>query len=199
MTRSRQDLPRFAAGWTVAQAAAGARLVLPLAGDAQAFERQVDRCCASWNRQPFSCTYLDAAAPFVENVSMLENLWLPLAWSRGIRPAQVVSRAQPYLQPLGWSPQGLRRLLQCRPGDLSPPALARAVVLRAALSRPDWLLIGPAWFQQPLLPVQQGLDLLDALLGGCRWLLFWPAGLDALPAQVRWHTIQLEPDPGNGE
>lgn len=199
MQRARPSLPPFDAGWTPAQAAAGARLLLPLSGDGLAFERQLDRLCAAWNHRPFSSSYLDATAPFVENVSMLENLWLPLAWRRGIRPGDVARRALPLLPLLGWSADDLRRLLLSRPGDLPPPVLARALVLRAALARPDWLLIEPGWFARPLLPLETSIALLQALLGDARWLLFWPAGRTPLPASVNWHTIQLEADAGHGE
>lgn len=196
MRRSAPGAPRFAGGWSPApaQVAPGARLVLPLAGEGMVFERQIDRLCAHWNGQPFVTAYLDASAPFLENVSILENLWVPLAWRRRIRPAALVQRAQRLLPLLGWDEADLRRLLACRPGDLSPPVIGRAVLLRAALAEPDWLLIEPGWFERPLLPPAQVSGLVEALLGPCRWLLLWPQARQPLPPAVSWNTIQLEAD-----
>lgn len=170
----------------------GARLLLPLAAEGAALERQVDAACRHWNRRLKPCTFLAATAPWLENISMLENLWLPLAWRRPLRLGELVRRARQHLPALGWSEQDLQRLLPSRPGDLPPAVLARALLLRAALAEPDWLLIEADWFSRPLLPPERNLALLEALLGEARWVLLWPAGRAPLPSGVSWHTISLE-------
>ncbi|MEB3235574.1 MAG: hypothetical protein VKM98_09110, partial [Cyanobacteriota bacterium] len=136
--------------------------------------------------------YLDATAPFLENVSILENIWVPLAWRRSFALAQVVSRARRHGALFGWSEVDLQRLLASRPGDLPPAVLACAVLLRAVLMEPDWLLIEPGWFERPLLAPEHLVSLVQSALGPCRWLLLWPQGQEPLPAGVPWHTIQLE-------
>lgn len=185
-------LPRFSDQWTPLDAPPGARLVLRLDADQEAFERQVDRLCRRWHAQAFSSSYLDGTAPFLQNLSMLENLTLPLAWRRGLTLPLVLRRAQPYLESLGWSPRDLQRLCRCRPDDLSDAQRVRAVLLRAALAAPDWLLIDPGWFEHSPLPLPQLIGLAEAVLGQSRWLLFWPASQVPLPGPVHWHTIQLE-------
>jgi len=194
MTPVARRMPRFAGGWTPAQVAERARLVLPLPGHGMAFERQLDHLCAAWNAQPFRTAYLDASAPFLENVSILENIWVPLAWRRSIGWAEVVRRAGRYRDLFGWSERDLRHLLASRPGDLPPAVLACAVLLRAVLMEPEWLLIEPGWFARPLLGPEHIVALLERALGCSRWLLLWPQGQEPLPPEVGWHTIQLEAD-----
>ncbi|MBM5801197.1 MAG: hypothetical protein FJ077_10275 [Cyanobacteria bacterium K_DeepCast_35m_m2_023] len=192
MTRTSLSSLGLAAGWTPQQVASPARLVWPLPGEGAVIEGQIDRICACWNNQPFVTSYLDASAPFLENVSILENIWVPLAWRRRVRPIELIRRAQRLLPPLGWDGDDLRRLLACRPGDLTPAVLGRAVLLRAALANPDWLLIEPGWFERPLLPPHELTSLVQSLLGECRWLLLWPAQRQPLPSGVSWHTIPME-------
>lgn len=195
MRRQSPRLPAFAGGWHPAHVPPAVRLVLPIRAEGPAFERCVDALCAAWNGLPQATAYLDATAPFLENVSLLENFWVPLAWRGPITLQQIVQRALPQLPLLGWTAQDLQRLLSCRPGELSPGVTARAVLLRAVLMEPAWLLIEPGWFERPLLPADQLVALVQALLGQTRWLLLWPhSRCDALPPGVAWHTIQLEAD-----
>ena len=66
-----------------------------------------------------------------------------------------------------------------------PPAVRLVLPIRAG---------GPV-FERPLLPPDQLVALVQALLGQTRWLLLWPhSRCDALPPGVAWHTIQLEAD-----
>lgn len=186
--------PRFAGGWLPGPVAEGARLVVPLPDQAAAFEGAVDHLCAFWYRQPFRTAYLTVRAPFLENVSILENLWIPLAWQRSLPLAEVARHASRHRDLFGWSEPDLRHLLASRPGDLPEPVLGCAVLLRALLSEPDWVLIEPGWFAKPLLPPSQGLALLEQGLGRARWLLLWPEQQAPLPPGVPWNTIQLEAD-----
>lgn len=192
MNRASLRPPRFAGGWSPAAVADGARLVLPLPQHGVAFEQAVDRLCAHWQSQPFHTAYLGVSAPFLENISILENLWLPLAFQRSLSVAEVARRAALQRHLFGWSELDLRHLLASRPGDLPAAVLGAAAVLRAALIDPDWVLIEPAWFARPLLGADHVLSLLEQCLGKARWLLLWPADQTTLPPGVGWHTIQLE-------
>lgn len=185
-------LPRFAGGWRPGQVAEGARLALPLTNQGDAFDQAVNAVCAAWNAQPFQTAYLTSTAPFLENVSILENLWIPLAWHRSQPLAEVIRRARRHLDLFGWSEQDLRHLLASRPGDLPVAVLGCAALLRALLMDPDWLLLEPGWFQRPLLGADHNLPLLEAALGRTRWLLLWPGDQGPLPPGVPWHTIRLE-------
>ena len=183
---------RFANDWTPQDVADGARLVLQLELEAAAQPPCIDALCRWWHQQPWRTAYLTASAPFLENISMLENFWLPLAWRRATPLAQVLSRATRHLPALGWNQQDLQRLLACRPGDLPPQVLARAVLLRAALLDPAWVLIEASWFERSLLPPAQRFELTEQLLGASRWLLVGLQPEMPLPAPVAWHTIALE-------
>lgn len=182
------------AGWNPAQVAPGARLVLPLRGDGEALEQAIDAVCAHWHGQPGCTAVLDCSAPFLENVSILENLWVPLTWRRPLAVAEVARRARQHLGALAWTEADLRRLLACRPGDLPPQVLTKAVLLRAALANPDWVLIEPNWFDQAQASADALPGLMEGLLGGSRWLLLWPSFRAALPPGVLWHTIQMPAD-----
>lgn len=192
MTRTSRRLPRFAGGWAPGQVAEGARLVLPLPDQGPAFEQAVNALCAAWNAQPFHTAYLTSTAPFLENVSILENLWIPLAWRRSESLAEVARKARRHLDLFGWTEPDLRHLLASRPGDLPAAVLGCAALLRALLMDPDWLLLEPGWFQRPLLGGDHNLSLLESALGRARWLLLWPGDQGPLPPGVPWHTIWLE-------
>lgn len=183
--------PLFSGGWMPQQAPLGARLMLHFSEAAPQRDRQIDSLCRFWHRQFVATAYLETRAPFLENLSMLENFWLPQAWKRPCPLKRIYAQARPYLALLGWSELEFQRLMLCRPGDLPPAVLGRAQLLRAAISRPDWLLIDGNWFERPLLPLDQATDLAQALLAESRWLVLGSPLSAPLPGGAIWSTIEL--------
>jgi len=185
-------VPLFASGWTPESCKPGARCVLLLPAQDDYFDLCVDSICELWNQESFRTAYLDVKSPFLENISILENLWLVLANHRSVTLEQIIQNAG-YLRPLFcWSESDLHHLLSSRPGDLSSTLQGCAVLLRSMLMEPDWLVINHSWFQRPLLPRSQVLSLLQHALGGSRWLLLWPDDQSPLPPEVSWNRIPLE-------
>jgi len=192
MKAQSSSIPGFASGWTPESCKKEARCVLLLPAQADHFELSVDSICELWNQQSFRTAYLDVKAPFLENISILENLWLVLANRRSVALEQIIQNAD-HLRPLfRWSENDLQHLLSSRPGDLSATLQGCAVLLRSMLMEPDWLVINHSWFQRPLLPRSQVLSLLQHALGGSRWLLLWPDDQSPLPPEVSWNRIPLE-------
>jgi len=165
---------------------------LSLPDDPELRDRHVDALCHFWHRQWSTTAYLGAHAPFMENLSMLENFWLPLAWKRSWPLKRIYVQSRPHLSLLGWSDLEFERLMLCRPGDLPPAVLGRAQLLRASISKPDWLLIDASWFERPLLPLEQALFYAHGLLGDSRWLVFGPlSSPPLLPEDLPCSRIRL--------
>lgn len=184
-------LPEFKQGWTPEQTVASSRFVLSIRGEPQVRDKTVDWLCRAWNKQALVTTYLTGVAPFLENLTMLENIWLPLTWRRQTTLKQVMRKAESKLSLFGWSQAELARLMQCRPGDLPHSVVGKAQLLRASLSDPDWVLIDASWFLTPHLPLEKSIDILNNLLAKSRWLLFWPPETMPLPGGVVWDKIEL--------
>jgi len=184
-------LPPFAGGWTPRQAQPGGRFILELSDPSPLRDRRIDALCRSWHRNTVFTAYLETRAPFMENLSMLENFWLPQAWKRACTLRRIYEQAQPYLPCLGWSEREFERLMLCRPGDLPPAVLGRAQLLRATINRPDWLLMDANWFERPLMPLDQAMGLVNELLPESRWLVFGPLSSAPLHGGCIWSKIQL--------
>jgi hypothetical protein len=129
------------------------RLWLPCS--AEDVETELDRLCTWLRRRPIAYGYLTARAPLLSNLTVLENLWLPHAWRWGCSRRLLLHRLHDLLPGLAGS-EGMQtslrdpsRWLACRPAELSPAESAAAVVLRAALGRPEVVLVDPSWLDWP--------------------------------------------------
>lgn len=181
----------FADGWNPHGCKAASRFALFIRHDLLTQERTITRLCAAWREQAFVTAYLESDAPFVQNLSMLENLWLPVTWRRSVSTASIVQKSEQLLPLLGWSKRDLHQLMSCRPGDLAPNLIGKLQLLRAALMEPEWVIIDPSWFLNPLLPCQQSVELAEALIGNSKWLLLWESEGLPLPSEVTWVRIDM--------
>jgi hypothetical protein len=184
-------LPLFANGWTPHQCQPSSRFALDSGNNAFTREGIIDKVCAAWHRQFSATSYLESTSPFIQNLSMLENLWLPTSWHKPFDLSLIPQLSEQHLPLLGWSRSDLYQLLDCRPGDLTPALIGKLQILRAALLNPDWIIIDSSWFLDPLLPIDQSLQLTNAMLGASRWLLIGDLEFLVLPNEVAWVKIKL--------
>lgn len=142
------------------------RIWLPCS--AQAVDAELDLLCAWLRRRPIAFGYLSARAPLLSNLTVMENLWLPHAWRWGCSRELLFQRlrllAPGVVDPGGSEPscRPLSAWLHARPAELSPDEVAYAVVLRAALGRPQVVVVDPSWL---------AWSLASALLQAATWWL----------------------------
>lgn len=111
---------------------------------------EMDRYCQLFHSHDCCVAVLDdSPGALISNISVMENLWLPQAWPGGLSLKkfrnqfdELVTALLPVL------PESLHDLIDLtniKPGMLSVHQRKLVVLMRAALMKPELLLIAPSW------------------------------------------------------
>jgi hypothetical protein len=140
----------------------------------------IDHLCDGLKRAGIDYAYLSPQrGSLLSNITVRENLWLPLAWRRPFPPQRLDQGLRDLIANL--SGVGALTALDCDsflkayPDNLPIHQYCLAILLRAALLRPRWLVIDAGWFFPPI-PGEWCTPpaLMDALFASAAWLTVAP-------------------------
>lgn len=156
----------------------------------------IDRIGNCLHRSGIATAYLSPQrGSLLSNITVLENLWLPLAWhSPSPFPCDRLNRM--IMDIVAKLPKGMPfntldwdSFLASYPDDLIIQQYYWAILLRAALLRPRCLVIDATWFFSAI-PGDCCVapDVMDALFGSAAWLVLGPY---ATPLAGHWNWAML--------
>lgn len=111
---------------------------------------EMDRCCQLFQSNDCRVAVLDdSPGALISNISIMENLWLPQAWPGGLSLSEFRTQFEELVTALlPILPESLHDLIDLtniKPGMLSVHKRKLVVLMRAALMKPEFLLIAPSW------------------------------------------------------
>jgi hypothetical protein len=140
----------------------------------------IDRVCTIMQRAGVAHAYLSPQrGSLLSNITVLENLWLPLAWRKPLSSQRVQRKLSALIDSLPgdtlFSSLDRDSFLRSYPDDLPSLHYCWAVLLRAALLSPRCLVIDAAWFF-PLIPEECCVapDVMEVVFGSAAWLAVVP-------------------------
>ena len=91
----------------------------------------------------------DCPGALISNISIMENLWLPQAWHGGLSFSKFCAQFDELVTALSpILPESLHDLIDLtniKSGMMSVHQRKLVVLMRAALMKPEFLLIAPSW------------------------------------------------------
>ena len=133
---------------------------------------------------------LQTEAAFLSNLNVAQNLVLTSSWLRPRPAPQVLRQAAELFEAWQLAGPSLSALLPLRPFELSESARRLLVLLQAALSQPQVLLILPDWFVALPLEDAPWWQLQNRVFESQRWLYLASRPATLIPA-VPWVTGQV--------
>jgi hypothetical protein len=153
----------------------------------------IDQLCQSLRQRKVRHSYLSRKqGSLLSNITIYENLWLPLAWRKPCSAEQLnrqltrlmddlAGKRAPVFERQAW--------LNSYPESLSPELYGWSILLRAALMRPHCLLIDPSWFFSPS-PADCCGDpqVMETCFPEAAWLLLLP-GEQSIADHWNWTRV----------
>jgi hypothetical protein len=157
----------------------------------------IDHLCLTMQRLEIAHAYLSPQrGSLLSNITVYENLWLPLAWHRPLSSHRLERKLTALIESLpGETPFNILdedSFLSAYPDDLTTHQYCWAVLLRAALLRPRCLVIDAAWFF-PVIRAEgcAAPEVMETLFASAAWVTVVPYAT-TLAGCEDWTRIDLD-------